>query len=290
MNRVMSAAVFPANAGSVYGIFSFDSLMTVNSTRIWELYKRYVSGGGDLFMREMAQFPPEGILDAANIKYIALRPHLEEKLQEASRRGYESAYHDDYVHIVSRNSLPRYFFTSEYEVLPAEQALIKLGAESNQRRVLLETEPVFNASPNSDDDPPVEVETFGRNGYALRLSAPRPGLVYLSETRMPGWRAQVNGEPARILTANYGFRAVEIPSGSVGIRLSYWPPGLSQGLLISAAALIALLALLWLGQRERYQFETPRGEQQAGERSGGRRFWFPRIKAIEPPRSTHEEK
>jgi hypothetical protein len=26
------------------------------------------------------------------------------------------------------------------------------------------------------------------------------------------------------------------------------------------------------------------------ERRGGRRFWFPRIKAIEPPRSTHEEK
>ncbi len=83
----------------------------------------------------------------------------------------------------------------------------------------------------------------------LHFVAPRPGLVYCSESYFPGWAARVNGNPAKILAANYAFRAVAVPSGPVEVDMSYWPRGFTVGLLVTGlsvltAAGIALAAFL----------------------------------------------
>lgn len=72
-----------------------------------------------------------------------------------------------------------------------------------------------------------------------------PGLVVLADAYAPGWRAELDGEPAPILATNHLFRGVRAPAGSHRIRFDYEPPGLRAGAVASAGGVALLLALAW---------------------------------------------
>ena len=94
--------------------------------------------------------------------------------------------------------------------------------------------------------------SYRLNGFTLAVDAPRPGLVYASESVFDGWSATVNGSPAPILPANYAFRAVAVPAGQVRVEFRYWPPGLTLGLVVTSISGLAVGALFLFprGQRE----------------------------------------
>jgi hypothetical protein len=243
LGRVFAVGAFNANAGSAFEVMSLDSLMPYNSSRVHRLYRRYANRDTPFFLREANRLPPEGVLDRANVELLALNRARPELVAAAQARGYASIYADDSVQIFRRRSSPRYFFTTDYQVLRGTAAVRALGRMAAGRTVLLEDAPSFPPGPNPADDPPVVVESFRRNRCRLTLEAPRPGLVYAAESSLPGWTARVNGRAVPILAANFAFRAVEVPAGRVEIELSYWPPGLTSGLAVSAAALAALALL-----------------------------------------------
>ena len=245
--RVFSAGVLNANAASAFEVYGIDSLMTFSSGRMFELYKRYAAPQAYLFLREASLLPPEGVLDAANVGLVVLREGTNlALLAEAEGRGYRKVFADDYVRLFLRPTEPRYYFTSQYRRLPRGQSLEALAGKRAAREILVEEAPPFPALPNDGREPPVMVEELARNRVALRVRATRPGLVYCSENYFPGWRATVNGRPAPILAANHAFRAVPVPAGDVAIELSYFPPGLLPGSIVSSVAgLIVLLLALW---------------------------------------------
>ncbi len=90
-----------------------------------------------------------------------------------------------------------------------------------------------NAHFLKDDPEEILIETEGDH----------PGLLILSDSFSPGWRAQLNGEEVPILRANYIARAVQLPAGRAELRFEYRHPGLNQGILISLIALLLLLLL-----------------------------------------------
>jgi hypothetical protein len=251
LGRVFAVDAFNANAGSAFEVMSLDSLMPYNSSRVYRLYRRYANRGTPFFLREANRLPPEGVLDRADVELLALGRARTGLLNEARLRGYTSIYADEAVRIFRRESSPRYYFTTDYQVLGGTPALRALGRMPPGRTVLLERPPSFPPRPNPAGDPAVAIESFRRNRYRLTLEAPRPGLIYAAESSMPGWTARVDGREVPILTANFAFRAVEVPAGPVEIEMTYWPPGLTAGLAVSAAALAALALLLTLGRRQR---------------------------------------
>jgi uncharacterized membrane protein YfhO len=64
-----------------------------------------------------------------------------------------------------------------------------------------------------------------------------------------GWRVLVDGAPARVLTYNHAFIALEVSAGRHEVELRYLPTGFVAGLLISVTTLAA--AALLLRQRPR---------------------------------------
>ena len=253
IERVFNAGTFFANQGSAFEIFSLDSLMTFNPPRIHQLYHEYARPQRAevkrerLFLRGASQIPPEGVLDRANIGYLVARSPA--VVREAKHRGYETRLAGSGFSIFRRQSSPRYFFTSTYRVLTPTAALAAIGSMAPGREVILETAPPFASQPNRDTDPEVEILELNRNSYTLTIDAPRPGLIYCSESFFRGWRALVNGRPTPILPANFAFRAVAVPAGQVVLELSYWPPGLTPGLIVTAITAALLLALLWWDRR-----------------------------------------
>lgn len=81
----------------------------------------------------------------------------------------------------------------------------------------------------------------------VSVKTDRPALLVLTDTWYPGWRATVNGAPARIYRADYLFRGVAVPPGDSVVRFEFKPLSFTLGLWISCVSFA--LAILWTAKR-----------------------------------------
>ncbi|MGH2621848.1 MAG: hypothetical protein ACRDHG_14945 [Anaerolineales bacterium] len=77
----------------------------------------------------------------------------------------------------------------------------------------------------------------------IRIVANGPGRLVLSELTYPGWKVEVDGEPAILQTASGLFRAVDLPAGAHEIEFRLRPASLIAGLGITLLAGLALTSL-----------------------------------------------
>jgi len=83
----------------------------------------------------------------------------------------------------------------------------------------------------------------GPNQLTLEVNAPGDGVVLVHEMFDAGWKATIDGVPARIERANWLFMAVPVGSGQRHIELTYAPTSVRVGRWISAFALLLWLAI-----------------------------------------------
>ena len=67
------------------------------------------------------------------------------------------------------------------------------------------------------------------------------GILTLSEPYFPGWRVELNGQPAEILQVNYILRGIRVGAGDHRVIFRYEPTSYRLGLYLSclAAGLLA---------------------------------------------------
>jgi uncharacterized membrane protein YfhO len=68
----------------------------------------------------------------------------------------------------------------------------------------------------------------------VEVESTYPGLLILHEAYYPGWVAEVDGQPARIVRTNVLFRGVEVADGRHVVEFRFEPFSLSN---LRAAAL-----------------------------------------------------
>lgn len=76
--------------------------------------------------------------------------------------------------------------------------------------------------------------------YAVRADG--PGFLVERENFARGWKAEVDGRPARVLRANGKHRAVAVPEGAHEVVLRYEAPGLGAGALVT---LLSVVVMAW---------------------------------------------
>jgi hypothetical protein len=243
LSRLFVGSALNANLGSAFGIHELDSLYSFSPQRMYELYQRYAISAAAISMREATTLPPDPVLDRAGISHVLARQQLPVIFRDAVLRSYPTAYEDDYVRLFRRDKAPpRYSFTTDYVVTDRSSALTAIStAPSGQ--VILESPPPFPSAPNGPADPVPEVLSARLNSVDLRVRAPRPGLLYLADAYYPGWKAIVNGHPAEVMVANYGFRAIRVPAGDIRVSLRYLPVGFIPGAVVSILSLGLVIAL-----------------------------------------------
>jgi hypothetical protein len=86
-------------------------------------------------------------------------------------------------------------------------------------------------------DPPI------RRGHILALHAVLPcaGMVIISQTFYPGWRASVDGRPAKLYQADGFLDGIAVPAGQHLITLSWRPWTVFAGAALSAASAVFLV-------------------------------------------------
>ncbi len=100
---------------------------------------------------------------------------------------------------------------------------------------------------------PQKVEFISESNNRLELLAGlrQDGLLVLSDTYYPGWKAFVDGTPQKIYRANYAFRAVPLGAGTHRLEFVYDPMSLKLGALFTFLGCIACVIMASVPRRKR---------------------------------------
>ncbi len=146
----------------------------------------------------------------------------------------------------SAEPLPRALLVPEAVVVPAAQAVaatLSPAIDPRRTAVLEEGEPLAEDPAWRKEQARVRVVFRRPSRVALEAHLPAAGYLLLCDAYESGWRADVDGAPARVHRADGAFRAVRLFPGSHRVEFRYVPPGLREGLGLCLAALLGLVLL-----------------------------------------------
>ena len=93
----------------------------------------------------------------------------------------------------------------------------------------------------------------------LRARAERAGLLVLSDTYFPGWKAEVDGQETDVEPVDYALRGVPVGPGEHTVVMRYAPLSWTLGWVISALALLGLVVVVAVGLRRRRPLSATAG-------------------------------
>ncbi|MEK9135937.1 MAG: hypothetical protein AAB393_02340, partial [Bacteroidota bacterium] len=147
--------------------------------------------------------------------------------------------------------MPRAFMVGQYRLAQnpdtAKSILISDGFDPSQE-VILSKAPhrLFNGGQINAS---VNVVHYLTNEVVLRVKSDRDGLVVLSDTYYPGWKAFVDESETEILQANICQRAVEVPAGEHEVRFVFDSFPVKAGFGLTCVSLLAAIGLLVASRR-----------------------------------------
>jgi len=176
-----------------------------------------------------------------NVKYV-----LAEKGNPPGDARFRLAFSGDpQIDVyVNAAALPRVMLV--YQSIPVSSgeqawAAIHQPEFDPSRQVVVEGGLALKGSPSGDA---LTVRRWDPNNIELDATTPMPAYVVLSEVYYPGWHVEVDGHAARILPANFAFRAVYLEPGTHRVRMFFQPASWTLGLAISAVTWCVLLGAL----------------------------------------------
>ena len=130
-------------------------------------------------------------------------------------------------------ALPRAYAVDQFHLATSPRAGLSYMARGfpMRREVVLEEAPTAPIGPGGA----AQIVRYEDEEVAVALADSTGGILVLSDTYYPGWRAFVDGVERPILRANHVFRAVVVPAGAREVVFSYEPDSFRYGLLVSVA-------------------------------------------------------
>jgi hypothetical protein len=184
----------------------------------------------------LLSFP--ALWSAFDIDYIVTTQEVETPLLGTPVRGARAN-----AYPVTTES-PHAWFPQRVEAAPDSAAAL--------RRLVSRTEPTdFALIAGSDPVPEAgegtaRVTSFAPNEMVLDVDATRGGLLVVSETYHPSWRATVDGTATDVLRTDIALRGIVVPAGRHEVRLTYAAGSVRTGLIVGAIALLLSLATIAL--------------------------------------------
>lgn len=147
--------------------------------------------------------------------------------------------------------LPRAYVVWESQVVAGEQEAFKAVRDGSLKlgeRVVLEEPLAQPLRPPSDKSQSIDVKIVNPQEVTISTGTRGDGFLVLSYAYYPGWKAEIDGAPARLQRADFALEGLALPAGTHTVRLHYEPDSFRLGAAISLASLLvgALLGTLAL--------------------------------------------
>jgi hypothetical protein len=213
-------------------------------------YERFMN----LIRNQPLEPPVPKLLDLLNVKYVLsvnsidLPGYVWVRDGLMSTRLYEN-----------RNTLPRAFLVKQFRVLHHQKEFGVAFHDPSfdpSQTVFLESVPVRLLALRKEPFIPdlkeeVRVLSYENNRIVLEVKTPEAGLLFMSETFYPGWKAYVDNRQEEILQANYVFRAVPLGPGSHRVEMVLKPSSFLIGLAVTLVTMFSLLTAGVLSTRKK---------------------------------------
>jgi len=174
-------------------------------------------------------------------------------------------YKDDLAVVIkNKTALPRAWLAGETIVMTPQKILEAVttsklpdGSGFDPLRTALIEKPLPFSLPSlagaAPIEPAVDFEEYSANRIRLKVAAPRPGVLVLSEIYYPGWETEIDGRLAETLQVDYVLRGALLQPGRHEVVMRFRPATVRNGRVISLACLglvlIALCASFRFGRR-----------------------------------------
>jgi hypothetical protein len=142
----------------------------------------------------------------------------------------------------NERALPRFFLTGRVRLTGSlgESAAVLHAPGFDPSVAIVET-PSFDPLPEAAPPGSVEVLSYAPTRIALRTHSAAPALLVATDTWYPGWKAFVDGAPARLYIADVAFRGIRVPAGDTRVEMRFTPRILYASAAVSALALAAAI-------------------------------------------------
>lgn len=145
------------------------------------------------------------------------------------------------------DSYPRAFMVSNIEYIQNPQQILNRMYDEriNLKETAIVEEPL--TIPSSVDPAIKEsiiIESYRLNDVTIRVQTRKAGLLFISDTYAPGWKATVDGIPTPVYRTNFIFRGVVVSSGIHTITLYYQPQSFIYGIYTMIAGLVLLFTIM----------------------------------------------
>jgi hypothetical protein len=139
----------------------------------------------------------------------------------------------------------RAFVAESLRVLPTDAALLEALRLPDGSGVDLRREALITADDARGVEPPRKgrasrAAVVSSGGSSLEVRGEGPGVLVVSEGWDPGWQAEVDGRPARVLRVDQACLGLLLPEGAHRVLLRHRPRGLLSGLALAALTGAAL--------------------------------------------------
>jgi hypothetical protein len=190
------------------------------------------------FIQEMTSWRLWQLL---NVFYVVDR-------RDVGDAGLRPVFEADGLKIFEMNDpFERAWLVSNVEVITGEQqSMARLSADDfDLRRTAVVAAPL-DGSLTDTSGSTVSLAHFEPTYLELEVDAGGPHLLVLSQIYYPGWRAELDAQPAKLLRVNQIQQGLVVPSGRHTIQIRFWPDSFVRGGIISITGLVfCLLALFW---------------------------------------------
>ena len=171
---------------------------------------------------------------------------------EGASGQFQLVYDDEARVYRNSHAFPRAFAVHEVRAVADGEAALALMREDDfdpSRMAVVEGSapplpPAASGSAPGPNDSDVQITKYRDNRVELSARMDAAGMVLLTDTYYPGWKAYVDGKRTELYEADYLFRGVSVPEGEHQIEFVYDPVSFKVGAALSLLAIVCLLAMV----------------------------------------------
>lgn len=205
-------------------------------SRIW---RNDTSDATELVPHQPEDIVCPAVLDILGVRYL-ISSHPVQGMSEEFLQRVKSASSDSAQYIYRRRSaLPRAFVVGGAEVPPPGLTVAEQLCSIDPRKTcLVEDEPIPGSAPFQE----IKIHRISPAAMDMHFNMPAPGVVVVSQTWHPDWRATDNGAPVPAIRVNGGLVGIPLQAGDHALNVRYVPWDFYLGAAVSAGFGLAMIA------------------------------------------------
>src|SRR3989344_6108166 len=147
-----------------------------------------------------------------------------------------------------KNVLPRFFLTTDYQVINNDQEIIDKIFDPNFKltTLILEKNPPIDIRSTKQDIQIPKLIKYQPNEIIFETNQTQNSLLFLSDAHDDDWNVYVDGQKSNLLRTHYALRSVAAPKGVHAIKFKYEP------ILFYIGASLSLISILLIVLLTRY--------------------------------------